>query len=195
MIAGFRHAPAPMSSPWLDSPQRYGLVSRLLHWSMAAVLAWQYAGMLAKVTLGRGSAVVAFLVGSHKPVGTVLMLLILLRGAWGLSQLRRRPSHPATLAGRAAGIGHAVLYALMLYIPTVALLREYGRGRGFSPFGIPLFPETGQELAWMLPLAEASHGLLAWTLLGLILGHVAMVAMHHWWWRDGTAARMGGRLR
>lgn len=183
-----------MSSPWLDSPQRYGLVSRFFHWTMALVLAWQFTGMLAKVTLGRGSEVVAFLVGTHKPVGFLLMVLILLRGAWGLSQLKRRPPHPRTLVGRAAGIGHAVLYALMLYIPTVALMREFGRGNGFAPFGIQVFPETGEQIAWMIPLANASHGLLAWTMLALILGHVAMVIVHSLWWRDGTAARMAGKI-
>ncbi len=30
-----------MSSRLLDSPQRYGLVSRLFHWAMVAVLTWQ----------------------------------------------------------------------------------------------------------------------------------------------------------
>lgn len=183
-----------MTSPWRDSPHRYGLISRMLHWAVAALLAWQYMGMAVKIIVGRGSAVVGFLVSTHKPVGTLLMLLIATRAAWGLSQWRRRPSHPGNAVGRLAAAGHAVLYALMLYVPAVALLREYGRGRGFAPFGIPLFPETGQEVVWMLPLANASHALLAWTLLALIAGHVAMVALHHWWWRDGTLARMTGRL-
>lgn len=183
-----------MTRRWLDSPERYGLISRSLHWSMAALFLWQYFGMVVKVTVGR-HPLTAFLVGTHKPVGTLLMLLVLLRAAWGLSQWTRRPPHPPTAVGRFAAFGHAVLYALMLYVPAVALLREYGRGRGFAPFGIPLFPETGQQVAWMLPLANASHALLAWTLLALVAGHVAMVALHHWWWRDGTLARMAGRLR
>lgn len=182
-----------MTSRWLDSPERYGLVSRLLHWSMAALLLWQYFGMTVKIVLGR-HAVTAFLVGTHKPVGTVLMLLILLRGAWGLSQWRRRPPHPAGVAGRLAAFGHATLYALMAWIPLVALLREYGKGRGFEPFGVPLFPQTGQEIGWMLWPADLSHGLLAWVLLALVAGHVAMVALHRLWWRDATLSRMAGKL-
>ncbi|MCD9033198.1 cytochrome b [Luteimonas sp. Y-2-2-4F] len=182
-----------MTSRWLDTPDRYGLVTRLLHWGMAALFAWQFAGMAVRILLGR-HPLTAFMVGSHKPIGTVLMLLILLRGAWGLSQWRQRPPHPGTLVGRAATAGHALLYALMLYVPTVALLREYGSGEGFAPFGIRLFPATGQEIPWMLAPADASHGLLAWTLLALVVGHVLMVVMHHWWWRDDTLARMTGRL-
>ena len=51
--------------------------------------------------------------------------------------------------------GHAALYALMLYVPAVALLREYGGTRAFAPFGIPLFAERAQEISWMLIPADA----------------------------------------
>lgn len=183
-----------MSSRWLDSSTRYGLITRLLHWSIATLLAWQFAGMLIKITLGR-HPVTAFMVGSHKPIGTLLMLLIAARALWAFSQWRRRPAHPPTLAGKAAAAGHAALYALMLYVPAVALLREYGGTRAFAPFGIPLFAERAQEISWMLAPANASHGLLAWVLLALIAGHVAMTALHHWWLRDDTLGRMTGPLR
>jgi cytochrome b561 len=180
-----------MPSRWLDSPARYGLTTRLLHWSIALLFAWQFAGMLVKIIVGR-SAVTAFMVGSHKPIGTLLMLLIAARALWAFTQWRRRPAHPANWVGKAATAGHAALYALMLYVPAVALLRQYGAGKGFAPFGIPLFPAHGQEIAWMAAPADASHGLLAWVLLALVVGHVAMVALHHLWWRDQTLARMAG---
>ncbi len=181
-----------MTSRWLDTPHRYGLITRALHWTMAGLFVWQFAGMAVRIIVGR-HPVTAFMVGSHKPIGTLLMLLILLRGAWGLSQWRHRPAHPRNAIGRCAALGHASLYALMLYVPGVALLREYGSGRGFAPFGIPLFP-AGQEIGWMLAPANLSHGVLAWTLLALIVGHVLMVAAHRWWWRDTTLARMAGPL-
>ncbi len=185
--------PLPMSSRWLDSPARYGVVTRLLHWGMAALFAWQFLGMGVKLALGR-HALTAFLVGTHKPVGTLLMLLILARGVWGLSQWRRRPPHPPTWVGRAALAGHAALYALMAWVPTVALLREYGSGKGFAPWGVPLFPATGVKQAALMAPANLTHGVLAWTLLALVVGHVLMVALHHLLWRDTTLARMAGRL-
>lgn len=181
------------SSRWSDSPARYGLVTRLLHWGMAALFAFQFLGMGLKLALGR-HPVSGFFVGLHKPMGTVLMVLILLRGAWGLSQWRKRPPHPPTFAGRAALAGHALLYALMLYVPCIALLREYASGRGFAPFGIPLFPQTGEQIAWLAAPANASHGVIAWTLLAVVAGHVIMVALHHFFWRDTTLAKMAGKL-
>ena len=32
------------------------------------------------------------------------------------------------------------LYLLMWAVPAIALLRQYGSGRAFAPFGIPLWP-------------------------------------------------------
>lgn len=180
-----------MPPRWRDTPTRYGLVTRFLHWGIALLLLWQYAGMLIKITVGR-HPVTAFMVGTHKPIGTILMLLIALRALWAFSQWRHRPAHPATWIGKAASAGHALLYALMIYIPAVALLREYGGTRAFTPWGVPLFGERAQEIAWIVAPANASHAVLAWTLLAVILGHVAMVALHHWWWRDDTLARMTG---
>ncbi|PZR08328.1 MAG: cytochrome B [Azospirillum brasilense] len=180
------------SLPWRDTPDRYGLVSRFLHWGMALLFAWQFAGMVVKVTVGR-SPLTAFLVGTHGSVGALLFLLILLRGAWGLYSLRRRPPHEPGLLGLAARLGHLALYGLMLVVPTLALLRQYGSGRAFAPFGIPLWPASGERVEALVAPANAAHGLLAWTLLALIAGHVAMVLLHRFLWRDGTLARMAGR--
>jgi cytochrome b561 len=182
------------SSPWLDTPRRYGLVSRMLHWGMAALFAWQFAGMAIRILVGR-HPVTAFMVGSHASVGFLLLLLVLLRGSWGLASASRRPRHAPGLLGRLATAGHLLLYALMLVVPALALLRAAGSGRGFAPFGLPLFARfEGGPVGWMVAPAHAAHGLLAWVLLGLVAGHVLMVVVHRWLWRDDVLQRMAGRL-
>ena len=181
------------SSAWLDSPTRYGRLTRLLHWAMAALFAWQFFGMTVKIIVGR-HPVTAFLVGTHRPIGLILLALIAIRAVWAFVQWRRRPPHPANWIGRAATAGHALLYTLMLYIPSVGLLREYGGKRAFVAWGVPIFGKRTEEIAWMVSLADASHAVLAWSLLAVIAGHVGMVAVHHWLWRDDTVARMTARL-
>ncbi len=180
-------------SAWRDDAHRYGLITRALHWAMAAVFAWQFAGMIAKVTVGRTPAT-AVLVGSHAGVGTILMVLIVLRLAWAWYGRRHRPPHSRDLIGRAAVAGHVALYVLMFAVPLLALLRTYGSGRAFAPFGIPLM-DASERIEWMMAPANAVHGFLGWTMLALIVGHIGMVIVHRVVWRDGVLERMAGPIQ
>lgn len=176
---------------WLDSPARYGRISRILHWGMAALFAWQFTGMALRLLLGR-TPVTAFMVGSHAPIGTLLFVLVLIRGAWGLYNLRRRPPHGASVVGLLSRLGHAAIYLLMFVVPLLALVRQYGSGRAFAPFGIPLMQASERVESLMAP-ANAAHGLLAWVLLALVAGHIGMVLVHRYLWRDDTLSRMAGK--
>lgn len=172
-----------------DTPERYGLVTRILHWGMAIIFAWQFLGMIARVTLGR-TPLVSTLVGTHSSVGALLFVLVVLRILWGLMNSLRRPAYQQGLLGFFAKVGHWTLYALMFIVPLLALVRAYGSGRGFQPFGIPLFSATGEQIAWLTAPANAVHGLLAWVLLALIGGHILMALVHRYIIRDGVAERM-----
>ncbi|MFC0218484.1 cytochrome b561 [Pseudochelatococcus lubricantis] len=183
---------------WRDTREKYGLVSRILHWVMAGLLLWQFTGMAARVAFGRAPLVSLF-VGTHAPLGALLFVLIVARLLWGLANRERRPAYEPGLLGLLAKAGHLALYALMFIVPALALMRAYGSGRGFQPFGIPLFPATGEQIAWLMAPANALHGVLAWVLLSLIAGHVGMVLVHRFVWRDDVASRMipgrGARVR
>lgn len=180
--------------PLLDTSATYGLVTRLLHWSIAALLLWQFLGMGLRLLLGR-QPIVSFFVGLHQPIGTVLFVLILARILWAIANRNRRPPHGTGLVGLAARIGHVALYALMLAVPLAALLRALGQTRAFTPFGFEIFPAREVPLEWMIRLGDLLHGEIAWLLSLLILGHIAMVVVHERLWRDGTLARMAGRRR
>lgn len=180
------------SLPMGDTPARYGLVSRALHWSMAVLMLWQFLGMGLKLILGR-TPLVGFFTGSHAEVGTVLFLLIVLRMVWAMANRRHRPDHGAGLLGQAARLGHLALYLTMLVVPAVALVRAYGSDRVFAPFGIEVFAAQQPAIGWTVKLGGALHGELGWVMLALIAGHVVMVGLHERVWRDGTLARMRGR--
>lgn len=178
-----------MAIGWFDSAERYGKVTRALHWVMAGILAWQFTGMILKLALGR-APVVSFFLGLHGPLGALLFVLAAVRIVWGGLSRERRPVNDSGLLGALARGGHVALYALMAIVPALALLRAWGSGRGFEPFGIPVFPATGVEVAWATAPGNALHGLLAWALLLLIAGHVLMVVVHQFVLRDDTAKRM-----
>lgn len=163
-----------MASAIQDSHHRYGMISRILHWGMALVLGWQFFTTLVRVLL-EDSALDEFAWGTHRAAGVLLMLLIVLRVLWALINRHRRPPSYSV----ASRLGHGVLYLLMLIIPTLALLRQYGSGRELNVFGLQLMSGfEGDRIQWMMAPANLLHGVLGWTLLALIVGHIGMTLYH-----------------
>ncbi|MFA5596980.1 MAG: cytochrome b [Pusillimonas sp.] len=159
-----------------DSAEKYGLVTRVLHWGMALLFAWQFTSALAHMLL-EDTAIDEFFWGTHKPVGLVLMVLVIIRALWGLLNLKRRP--PADSV--AAGLGHVGLYALMLVVPAVALFRQYGSGRKFEAFGMTIMQgfDESLKIQWMIDLGSNFHKILGYVLLAMIVGHVFFALRHH----------------
>nr|WP_084165935.1 cytochrome b [Conchiformibius kuhniae]UOP05641.1 cytochrome b [Conchiformibius kuhniae] len=166
-----------------DSRQRYGSVSRFLHWTMAVLFGF----MLFTAAAWNYDEDYFSLVGYHKSAGFVLMVLALLRVAWALGNRTRRPrSHVG------AHIGHGVLYVLMLAVPAVALMRQYGSARGsLEVFGITVLPAAPERIGWLVK-AGGWHGSLAWLLFALAAGHILFAVVHQI--RGGKIInRMAGR--
>lgn len=183
-----------MALQWQDSGSRYGVVSRALHGAMALLFAWQFAGMIIRSIQGR-TPLAAFFVGSHAAIGSVLMGLLLLRVLWAAWNRRHRPSQGHGWQGLAAHVGHAALYLLMAVVPLLAGLRAYGSGRGLNAWGWQLLPATGERVEWLVAPGNALHGVLAWCLLALIAGHIAMALWHRLALHDDVLSRMFGRMR
>jgi len=174
-----------------DTSDRYGLVSRVLHWGMTLILAWHFLGATCRALLGRDSALASFIFsGTHRQTGVLLLTLIILRLLWVFIERHRRPAYAENLTGRLARIGHTAMYLLMFLVPALGLMRQYGSGRAFAPFGIELMRDTGERIGWMMAPANAVHGLLGWTLLLLIIGHSVMALVHHYRMKDDTLRRM-----
>lgn len=172
-----------------DSIHRYGQVTRLLHWGMAALISWQLLGMVVKIVFGRVPWVGAW-VGTHASVGALIFVLALIRVIWAIKQRGNRPPYEPGVVGKLAAAGHFALYSLMLIISGLGLLRLFGGERPASLFGIPIHSGNAPEVAWMVAPANAVHGILGWVFLALILGHIAMVMVHQYMWRDDTLSRM-----
>lgn len=175
------------ASIW-DRPQGYGLVSRALHWLMAALFAAQFLSAILRF-IDRDMALSKTIWGIHYTLGFVLLVLVVLRAIWGVLNLRTRPPHGHGLIGLASLGGHLALYALMIFVPAIGLLRVYGGGRGFSVFGYQLFQPGTRDEALMAP-GHLLHGPAGWVLLALVAGHILMVFVHKYLWREDILGRM-----
>nr|WP_163502186.1 cytochrome b [Halomonas socia] len=185
-----------MTSPasrWRDTPDRYGLISRLLHWLTAAQVMLLFGVLLAWKGFGEHPVTLLLArIGPHGSLGAMLLVTTLLRAIWAYSQRHHRPPRPPGLGGLLARSVHLAFYTLLILIPAMAILRQYGRGGPLIFYGKELMPEAEREIAWMMAPADLLHSTLAWMLLALIVGHVAMALAHRLWLKDGILARMLG---
>lgn len=153
-----------------DNAQRYGVVSRALHWLMAAGFGF----MLFTALMWHWDEEYFSLMNAHKSVGVILLILLMLRVAWALINGRHRP-----LNTWAAKAGHLALYVLMLVVPMVGLLRQYGAARGdLNVFGITVMHAAEHKIVALTELGNRAHGKLAWMLFILVVGHVSMAIYH-----------------
>ena len=173
----------------------FGLVSRAIHWLMAA-------GILAMLVLGsvlvrmQPGLANLWLYGLHKTIGLTLLALVLARLVW-----HRISPPPEPIGGvpdwqmRAAGWAHRGLYVLMIAIPLSGWVAS-------SATGIDVMFADRWVMPALAPVSEAwekagfaVHGVLTKALMALVVLHVAG-AVKRGLARDGTLGRMvTGRQR
>lgn len=153
-----------------DTSLAYGTVSRALHWLMAAALLF----MLISVILPKLNEDYYSLMDYHKLCGYSLFFLMIFRIVWSVKNRRNRPQN--TLLAK---LGHVALYLLLLLVPAIGLLRQYGSARGPLEWGgLTLLPTAPERIEWMTKLGGALHGELGWLLFALIGGHIAAAVIH-----------------
>lgn len=169
-----------------DSKERYGSISKTFHWLMAVLIGWQLFKFGDRIAEGE-HWVGETLVPWHVSIGTLLLVLIVLRLAWVMTQRHHRPAQdPAT--AKLVKAGHGLLFAGMLLMPITGVMVMLGGGHGLTSFGVEILAD-GEEIAWAAALGSL-HSPLAWALAALIAGHIGIALIHHFIQRDNTLKRM-----
>ncbi|STZ64041.1 Cytochrome b561 homolog 2 [Moraxella lacunata] len=137
-----------------DTQNRYGTISRLLHWGIFL----GYIGMFATALIAKFNPDLRFLLQPHQALGMAVLVLTVLRIVWAAVNAKKRPKNDIKVK-----LGHFALYALMLIVPVLGVLRNAGR-------------ESGNQM--LVELGNNLHGELAIVLLLLIVGHIAMAIIH-----------------
>jgi len=169
-----------------DSKERYGSISRFFHWAMALLIGWQVLKFFDRIEDGE-HWVGQTLVPWHISIGSLLLVLIVLRLIWAARQKNNRPEQdPATALLVKAG--HGLLYAGMLLMPITGIMTMVGNGYGLTAFGIELIA-GGAEVPWMATLGSL-HSPIAWLLLIMIVGHIGIALVHQFIRKDGVLRRI-----
>ncbi|MGO1541062.1 MAG: cytochrome b [Luteimonas sp.] len=172
-----------------DTKQRYGTLSRLLHWGMAVLVIWQALKLFDRINDGQ-HWVGQNLVSWHISIGTLIGVLIIVRIAWALRNKDNRPppAQPPTL-GLVARAGHIGLYVALVLMPLTGISIMVGNGYGLEVFGMQLVP-AGAEIPWLATFGGVIHSPLAWLLVLLVIGHIGAALWHGLVRKDGVLQRM-----
>jgi cytochrome b561 len=168
-----------------NTAARFGLVSRLLHWVMAAgVLVMLALGTyIARMEVSLGNL---WLFGLHKSIGATLLVLAALRIGWHFWTPPSAPLGPEKWKSRLAVAVHRGVYVLLVMVPVLGWAASAATGLDVTIFGRWRLPaiapvsETWEAALFFL------HRTMARVLLALILLHVTGALMR----RDGTLGRM-----
>ncbi|WP_405119259.1 cytochrome b [Pseudomonas leptonychotis] len=179
---------------WRNSSSRYGLVSILLHWLVAAVVFGLFGLGYWMVGLDYYSGWYKTAPDLHKSIGLLLFTVMLIRVLWRFLN----PS-PASLPnhGRmtrlASKFGHAFLYAGLFVLMASGYLISTADGRGIEVFGLFEVPASLTSIPDQEDVAGLVHEYLAWTLVVFAGFHGLAALKHHFIDRDRTLVRMFGR--
>lgn len=182
--------------PLTNTRERYGRVTQIFHWTIAALFIANYPLAIVAENLPRDTgAQVAFVVtlfSWHKTIGVTVFVLALARIAWALSN-----PHPRLLNAErrgeafAAATVHWVLYGAILLMP-LAGMAVHWTSTGFAPLMVP-FPEHVPLLPVSERAAEVAasvHWALGIVILAAIALHAGGALKHHFVDRDATLLRM-----
>lgn len=177
-------SPASASTEW-----RYTAPARVLHWLVAPLL-------VVMATLGWYMMSIEKLPGSgwyfdlHKSLGLVAFSLILLRLFWRLSHTPQPlPQRVPAWQVQLSRWTHRLLYLLMIAVPCAGILGALFSEDGLAWFGMRLpRPMANHDLS---ELFFSIHGVLIWSLIGVVVLHVAGALKHVLIDRDGVFRRMG----
>ena len=184
----------------LNSSEGYGAVTKLLHWIIAALFAFQLASGEIMTRLGPADTALGVAQSGyynwHKSVGLLALFLAVARLVarksgtlpdWAptLSELERRFIHRA----------EQVLYTAMFAMPVSGFLYVMAGGYGVLLFGAWELPNPVGSKPWLAAAARWTHVLAAFALLLALAGHIGLVLRHQLVLRDGLLTRMLPRRR
>ena len=170
---------------------RFGLFSKLLHWTIALLI-------LGLIWLGWYMVDLTYYdkwynasLHYHKSLGILALALALFKIGW-----QWHTPAPGPVAGlktwekTGAKLMHYVLWGMMLLIPVTGYLISTSAGKPiqlFNWFAIPAIVDVDEQLR---ELAIDVHFYLAYATLFLVAGHAGAALKHHFINRDDTLKRM-----
>lgn len=174
-----------------NSTSHYGLISKLLHWTIATL-------MLGLVWLGAYMVELSYFdrwynqsLQLHKSFGLLVFALAGIYFTWKMLSPSPRALTTAPRWQRLSAAGvHAGLMFLMVAIPLSGYLISTAAGQGVEFFGWFNVPAPARNNRAIRDLAITLHYYFAYGIVLLVLAHAGAALKHQLLDKDGTLARM-----
>jgi cytochrome b561 len=162
--------------------------SRVLHWTMAAMILTMLGIGLAMVT---SLANYHVLVSIHRPLGIAILLLVVIR--FVNRQLSALPPFPPTMARAerlAATASEYALYGLMFVLPLVGWGMLSAARYPIVLFGTVHLPFILPHNLTLYAILRQAHTILAYLFILMFIAHFGAILFHTLIVRDGIFMRM-----
>ncbi len=173
---------------------RYTLTAMALHWILALALLGLFGMGLFMADLPI-SPLRLKLYNWHKWAGISVLTLSLFRLAWRLTH--PAPALPSQMEQtmpawqKLAHLGtHRALYALFFIVPLIGWAYSSAAGFPIVVFGVLPLPDFVSPDKALAELIKPWHEISAFTMMGLVLLHVAGAIKHQWINKDRLIQRM-----
>ncbi|MCZ0961223.1 cytochrome b [Paracoccus benzoatiresistens] len=165
--------------------------ARWLHWIVAVAVLMMIPAGLVMTQEGLPRPVQDTLFIFHKNLGTLLILVILVRVIYRLTH--RPPPLPDSVPPwqrRAAAVSHGMLYALLVIMPISGFVRVRAGGYPIELLDRLGFGPLIGKSERLADAASALHAAAAFLLIAVLAVHVAAALQHALIRRDGVWSRM-----
>jgi cytochrome b561 len=178
-----------------NSAKRYGVITKLLHWTVFLLFVNQFVAAFAMLTTPQGATTFGQTQGTlynwHKSIGLIALGVALLRYTW--RKTMPLPGWAPNLSAREKRLIHRIestLYLCMFLMPVSGFVFVMTGGYGVHFFSRWHLPNFLGENAVIALLAQWTHRITAWVIVITLFAHWGLGIRHALVHRDGYLRRM-----
>jgi cytochrome b561 len=171
-----------------EGARTYNPVAKILHWSIAVLIALQLGIGWTMPEIHKGTRPDGE-IGWHLRVGVLIVLLVAARVVWRAVRPPTGTDSDRSGMQRLASAAHIVLYLLMIVVPVLGWANAGSRdwAVGIGPLQLPRLIPAGSKLGHDLGDIHSDLAIVLAVVIGL---HVAAGLYHQFVRRDDTLLRM-----
>ncbi|MBI5237964.1 MAG: cytochrome b [Deltaproteobacteria bacterium] len=177
---------------WASTEERYGLVSIVLHWTMAVmiIVLFFWGGYMTDLEYTHPWYQLAPRL--HKSLGLIVFALLVIRMVWVLLNKKPAPVPMPDWERITAWVVQKLFYLLLLGISFSGYLIPTANGRPVEFFNLFELPAIVSNIDRQEDIAGDIHRLLTHVIMAVVVLHALAALKHHFLDRDETLIRMLG---